>query len=241
MTTAVAARELQIAGLVPLSTLDWPGMLAAVVFTQGCPWDCGYCQNPELRDPALPGLVEWSDVTSLISRRAGLLDGVVFSGGEATRQGALRPAMEEVRALGFRVGLHTAGAYPRRLAAVLDLVDWVGLDIKALPEDYGQVVGAPGGDKAWQSLDEVLHAGVDVEVRLTVHPGSPQAATAVEIARRVRARGVESFALQDARTQGARDAFIKEAASWDRESWAAEFAGIAGEIAALGFKHFEAR
>nr|NLD41558.1 anaerobic ribonucleoside-triphosphate reductase activating protein [Actinomycetales bacterium] len=132
---AAAAEDLQIAGLVPLSTVDWPGRLSAVVFTQGCPWDCGYCQNAALIDCELPGIVDWAGVVDLLGRRHGLLDAVVFSGGEATRQNSLGPAMAEVREMGFEVALHTAGAYPRRLAEVLPLVDWVGLDIKALPED----------------------------------------------------------------------------------------------------------
>ncbi|HHW84120.1 MAG TPA: anaerobic ribonucleoside-triphosphate reductase activating protein, partial [Actinomycetales bacterium] len=111
-----SSEDLQIAGLVPLSTLDWPGKLSAVVFCQGCPWDCGYCQNASLRACDMPGIVEWAGVMELLRRRRGLLDGVVFSGGEATRQDALVPAMEDARELGFGVALHTAGAYPRRLA-----------------------------------------------------------------------------------------------------------------------------
>ena len=40
--------SLGIGGFVPLSTLDYPGQLAAVIFCQGCPWNCGYCQNSHL-------------------------------------------------------------------------------------------------------------------------------------------------------------------------------------------------
>ncbi|MEE7560627.1 anaerobic ribonucleoside-triphosphate reductase activating protein, partial [Xanthomonas sp. Kuri4-2] len=36
-------------GWVPLSSLDFPGRLAAVAFLQGCPWRCGYCHNPHLQ------------------------------------------------------------------------------------------------------------------------------------------------------------------------------------------------
>ena len=39
---------LRVGGLTPFSTTGWPGMLAAVVFCQGCPWRCGYCHNPHL-------------------------------------------------------------------------------------------------------------------------------------------------------------------------------------------------
>ena len=32
--------DLQIAGLVPMSSVDWPGKFAASLFLQGCPWAC---------------------------------------------------------------------------------------------------------------------------------------------------------------------------------------------------------
>jgi len=242
-TPALAARDLAIAGLVPLSTVDWPGMLVATVFCQGCPWDCAYCQNAGLIDPTLPGVADWEEaVEPLLARRRGLLDGVVFTGGEATRQAALPAAMRRVRDLGFAVGLHTSGAYPRRLAEVLPLVDWVGLDIKALPEDYGEVTGGPaGGGRAWEALRMVLDAGVAHEVRLTVHPGSPQAASAVEIARRLRAAGVRALALQDARLDGTREPFRRTAATWDRAAWQRTLGTVTEEIERLGFPAFIVR
>ena len=50
----------------------------------------------------------------------------VVSGGEPTAQRALPDAVRQVRELGYKVGLHSAGCYPGRLARVLGLVDWVG-------------------------------------------------------------------------------------------------------------------
>lgn len=243
MTTTTPARrgpragELQVAGLSRLSTVDWPGRLAATVFLQGCPWECVYCHNPDLIAPRTPGAVVWAEVLDFLGRRRGLLDGVVFSGGEATRQGALAAAIDDVRALGYAVGLHTAGPYPRRLAAVLPHVDWVGLDLKALPEDYPAVVGrAAAGALAWECLDLVLAAGVDHEVRTTVHPGSPATAHAVEIARRCRDAGVHAYALQQARATGARDGFAADA-----PGWADEFAALAAQIETLGFPELAVR
>ncbi len=237
------ADDLTIAGLVPLSSVDWPGKLVATVFCQGCPWNCAYCHNASLIDCALPGLLSWDDdVEPLLARRRGLLDGVVFTGGEATRQAALAPAMARVRDLGFEVGLHTGGAYTRRLAEILPLVDWVGLDIKALPEDYGAVTGvAAAGARAWEALHLVLDAGVGHEVRLTLHPDSPQADTAVEIARRLRNAGVRVLVIQEARAEGTREAFQQRALGWDLAAWNAHLDDIRREIADLGFEHVSVR
>ncbi len=156
---------------MPLSGCDWPGELVATVFCQGCPWRCRYCHNTHLLDADRPGEVTWRSVTAFLRTRVGLLDGVVFSGGEPTLQHGLAAAMRETRALGFRVGLHTAGPYPDRLSEVLPLLDWVGFDVKAPFDDYPRLTGVAGsGARARESLRRLIASGVAYEVRTTVHP-----------------------------------------------------------------------
>jgi pyruvate formate lyase activating enzyme len=165
--------EPTVAGLVKLSTTDWPGKLAAVVFLQGCPLRCTYCHNKDILDPRGAGVMPWAQVVSFLARRQGLLDGVVFSGGEPLLSAGLPEAMNQIRDLGFEVGLHTSGAWPRRLAALLDnqTVNWVGLDIKHLEHKYTAVTGVPvSGKAAWRSLEAVVASGVPHEVRTTVDP-----------------------------------------------------------------------
>jgi pyruvate formate lyase activating enzyme len=197
---------LRVGGLTPLSTTDWPGMLAAVVFCQGCPWRCRYCHNPGLIPAHSDHEIPWDEVLAFLHRRHGLLDGVVFSGGEPTLQAALPDAMREVRALGFKIGLHTGGAYPRRLAAVLPLVDWVGLDAKAPFTDYERITGIKGsGVPALSSLGHVLASGVDHEIRTTVHPALLADAEVMDLARDLAARGVTRHVIQAFRSQGCAD------------------------------------
>jgi pyruvate formate lyase activating enzyme len=201
--------SIRVGGLTPLSTTDWPGMLAAVVFCQGCPWRCGYCHNPGLISARGDNEIPWDDVMALLRRRQGLLDGVVFSGGEPTLQPGLADAMREVRALGFRIGLHTGGAYPRRLAEVLPLVDWVGLDAKAPFADYPRITGVAGsGERARASLDLVLASGVAHDIRTTVHPALLADADVVSLAQDLSARGVKRYVIQAFRSQGCADAAL---------------------------------
>ena len=237
------ADALVIAGLVPMSTVDWPDHLSATVFTQGCPWNCFYCHNQALIPVRTPGAVAWGEVRDLLGRRRGLLDGVVFTGGEALRQDALADAAREVIDMGFAVGLHTAGPYPRRLHDMVErgLVDWVGLDIKALPEHYAQVVGRPNSaPKAWQCLHVLLEAaaggGPDFEVRTTVVPGDVTADDAVEVARRVHEAGARVYALQQARGEGTTGRFAVVAPGWD-----AACERMAERIEALGWDRFTYR
>jgi pyruvate formate lyase activating enzyme len=206
---------LQAGGFVPLSTTDYPGRLAAVVFCQGCPWGCGYCHNPHLI-PTAPACREqapaWPDILARLSARRGLLDAVVFSGGEPLLQRGLGAAMREVRALGFKVGLHTGGAYPERLETVLPLCDWVGLDIKAPFARYDAVTGAPGsGARARASLELLVQSGVSHECRTTVHRSLHPLHELLGLAEELLLQGVECYVLQPFRAQGCRDANLNAA------------------------------
>lgn len=165
-----SASRLRIGGITPMTTVDYPGQLAAVIFCQGCPWRCRYCHNGHLLDRDQSTALDWRTVEDLLDRRRGLLDAVVFSGGEPTAQSAIKSAVEEVKARGFRVGLHTNGAYPERLAMLVNDLDWIGLDIKALSEDYPDLTGVPGsGRRTRQSLELLLSADTPFDVRITVH------------------------------------------------------------------------
>ncbi len=163
-------RSLRIGGFVAFSTVDYPGRLAAVVFCQGCPWRCRYCHNSHLQ-PSEGGATDWPRIEAFLETRRGLLDAVVFSGGEPTAQLGLAEAMRSARRMGFAVGLHTAGIFPFRLRQALEYADWVGLDIKAPFDDYEATTGCrASGRSAEESLRIVLKSGVDYELRTTVHP-----------------------------------------------------------------------
>lgn len=193
--------QLRVRGLTPLTTIDYPGELAAVIYCQGCPWRCPYCHNGHLVPARAADLIPWGKVLGFLQGRRGLLDAVVFSGGEPTLQAGLGAAMEEVRRLGFKVGLHTAGPYPERLERLLHRVDWVGLDIKALPGDYPQVTGVPGsGERAWASLDLLLASGVAHEVRTTPMPGRDDPSDLERLSRRLAEAGVGRHRIQTCRT-----------------------------------------
>ena len=197
------AASLRVGGLSPHSSCDWPGQLVATVFAQGCPWACAYCHNPHLLPARGSDEIAWGEVLAFLRTRRGLLDGVVFTGGEPTLQDALPSAIEDVRALGFQVGLHTGGQFPERLARVLPSVDWIGFDVKAPWDDYGRITGVLGsGDAARESLALVAGSGVPLEVRTTVHPVLLSADDLSTLADELVAAGVRHYAVQGYRPQG---------------------------------------
>ena len=207
------AHSLRVGGLTPLSATDWPGQLSAVVFCQGCPWRCAYCHNPHLLRARGPTEIAWEDVLAFLRRRNGLLDGVAFSGGEPLAQHGLPDAMQAVRRMGFGVGLHTAGAYPKRLSQVLPLLDWVGFDVKAPFEAYASITQIQGsGAEAMESARLVIDSGVAYEFRTTVHPRqlAPEAVESLvdDLAR----LGARHYALQEFRAQGCRNIALKRSA-----------------------------
>lgn len=196
--------EVRIAGLTPMTSIDFPGRLAAVVFLQGCPWRCGYCHNTGLQPAATPGGMHWREVEAFLERRRGLLDGLVFSGGEPTLHRALPALAQRVRAAGFQTGLHSAGIYPTRLRTTLPALDWLGLDIKAPWHLYDQVTGVPGsGEAAAESLADALAAGVELECRTTWHAGLFPFGELRALARTLASAGVTRWVLQRCRVGGA--------------------------------------
>ena len=195
------ASGLLIGGLVPFSSIDYPGHLAAVVFCQGCPWRCSYCHNTHLLPARASTSMRWGDVEAFLETRRGLLDAVVFSGGEPTVQAALPAAMRTVKAMGFLVGLHTAGIYVKRLAEVLPVVGWVGMDIKADFDDYERVTGVVDSGRAARSSAElIIRSGVAHQFRTTVDPRLLTASDTERIASKLSHMGAHHHVLQACRT-----------------------------------------
>ena len=206
---SISAETLVIADLTPFGVTDWPGRIAPSVL-QGCPWGRTPCPWPALHDPDAPGRLSWAAALERLEEHRGLVDGVVFSGGEPTRQLGLVAAMREVRNLGFGVGLTTAGAHPSRLATVLPEVDWVGIEILASPESYDRITGVPGsGVKAWTSLELIQHSGVPSEVRLKVDPNVHTRDDVCDAVREIVRRGAHAPVLQEARPIGKAPEFVK--------------------------------
>ena len=196
------------------------------MYCQGCPWRCRYCHNPHLLPSEAARGIAWVEVLDFLRRRRGLLDAVVFSGGEPTAQPGLAQAMRAAKALGYRIGLHSAGAYPRRFAEVLPLVDWVGFDAKA-PFDsaYARITGVrASGEAALASARALLASGVDCEFRTTWHAGFLSPAELDRLTQNLQELGVRRYALQEFRDSGGL-AFRPEggAAAADLEALARRF------------------
>jgi pyruvate formate lyase activating enzyme len=203
-----------IGGLERFSRADWPGRLVATVFTQGCGWRCRFCHKPQLipfrSGPPAETDWTWSSVLAWLRDQRGVLDGVVFSGGEPTLQPGLAAAMGQVRELGFRIGLHTGGPLPAVLAKLLPLVDWVGFDFKAPFGDYARMTGRFGGEAARASLRLLRTAGVESEVRSLWHPALLSEEDLGAMADALVDAGCPRWVLQSFRPEGCPDPGLRD-------------------------------
>ena len=151
--------DFAIAGIHALTTLDFPGVVSAIIFTQGCNFHCPYCHNPHLvpLTTKMP-LLETKEILLFLKKRAGLLDGLVISGGEPTLHEELFDFCRTVKALGYKIKLDTNGSRPEILAKLLgeNLLDHVAMDYKTAPEQY-----APYFSKA-EDLAEMLGNSVNL-------------------------------------------------------------------------------
>lgn len=164
---------MNIGGFQPFSLSDFPGHVAAIVFTQGCNFRCPYCHNPSLLPTAPPGglLAPENDVMGYLHNRAGQLDGVVVTGGEPTIQPDLPNFLRRVKALGLATKLDTNGSRPEMLRRLITdgLVDFVAMDIKAPFEKYRDLAGvAVDVDAIKRSMEILAAEGIAHVFRTTV-------------------------------------------------------------------------
>jgi len=166
---------MKIRGLQRLTMLDYPGLLACIIFLGGCNFRCPYCHNPEMIDPnddTFPEILH-EDVLEFLRTRVGKLDGVVISGGEPTLWSSELPDfIREIRDLGFKVKLDTNGTNPELLEKLYkeNLLDYIAMDIKASPEHYEEIVKYADVAKIQKSIGLIMNSGVDYEFRSTILP-----------------------------------------------------------------------
>ncbi len=162
-----------IYGLQKLSLLDYPGKLAATVFTGGCNLRCSFCHNASLvtRFSECERISD-EEVFSFLKKRKGLLDGVCITGGEPLLQEDLADFIINVRAMGFLVKLDTNGAFPEKLNSLIrrSLVDYVAMDIKNSFDKYPLTAGIPDFDSSpvIESVKLLLQGKVPYEFRTTL-------------------------------------------------------------------------
>lgn len=163
-------------GLQKTTLVDYPGKIAATIFTVGCNFRCPYCHNPELVLPDLiakqPRITE-EEILNFLSDRKGLLQGICITGGEPTLQPDLISFLRKVKAMGYLIKLDSNGSQPKILNDIIQnhLVDYLAMDIKTIPQKYSLVTfGEVTVDNILDSINLIKNSNLDYEFRTTVAP-----------------------------------------------------------------------
>lgn len=216
---------MKFAGLIKQSLVDYPGEIAAVLFSRGCNMVCPFCHNGHL----IPGGKDDKDdiseqqVEQFLADRADFLDGVVFSGGEPTLKPDLPKVMESVKKQGYLIKLDTNGTNTAMLQELLqkNLVDYVAMDIKA-PLEYKKYQYACGGRLSSQnfmnirsSLQLLLQQEIKVEFRTTVVPALHRLPDVVEIAENI--KGTQIYTLQQFNPENPWDANLRFSSTYSKK------------------------
>ena len=164
---------MKIGGFNIFSLSDFPGKVAAVVFTQGCNFRCPYCHNAPLISCHEPKelLIPEKQFFEFLECRRNQLDAVVVSGGEPTIHRDLPTFLRRTKDMGFAVKLDTNGSNPEVLKEILenDLVDYIAMDIKAPLSNYKKLTDTVSSSEGIQeSINVISKSGIDHEFRTTV-------------------------------------------------------------------------
>jgi len=158
-----------ICNITPFTLLDYPDKSACILWYTGCNMRCLYCYNPKI--VLGKGAISFSETISFLKKRKGLLDAVVFSGGECLIHKNIIEQVKEVKALGFLVKIDTNGSNSKVVKQLLNdnLIDYVALDFKALKPSYNAITKSNLFDEFESSFELLLASTIPFEIRTTYH------------------------------------------------------------------------
>ncbi len=170
---------MKICGLQKTTLLDFPGRVAATLFTGGCNFRCPFCHNSGLLSGDAEAAYSVREILQFLEKRKRILEGVCITGGEPTLQPDLEDFIRDIRSLGLAVKLDTNGYRPDVLKALCQkgLLDYAAMDIKAGRDRYETAAGVCGLDmkRIDESIRFLLEGHLPYELRTTVVRGIHEA------------------------------------------------------------------
>lgn len=192
-----------IQGFSKTSLLDYPGHLAAVIFTGGCNFRCPFCHNSDLVISPSADYTEEAILNTLRKRKA-ILEGVCITGGEATLQPDLVDFIKKIHEIGYKIKLDTNGYRPDVLKTVLEekLVDYVAMDIKNSLPKYSLTSGIVDfcKENILESMSLLINSSIEYEFRTTVVRELHTSDDLIEIANML--KGCRHYFLQSFKDSG---------------------------------------
>lgn len=167
---------MNIGGLATMTLLDYPGKVAATIFTNGCNFKCPFCHNGDLVLTNYINNNSFSEenILAFLKKRQGLLDGVCITGGEPTLQPDLFNFIKEIKELGLLIKLDSNGYMPDVIDQAInnDLIDYIAMDFKSSYEKYSLAAGISiDTNRIKESVNIIINSNIDYEFRTTLVKG----------------------------------------------------------------------
>ncbi len=219
-----------------MSLIDYPGIIAAVIFTQGCPFRCAYCHNPDLIRASDGTRTAYDDIVVKLRQHRKMLEGVCITGGEPTMQADLPEFIRAIKREGFLVKLDTNGVHPHMVEVLIQqqLVDYIAMDIKHLWEKYETVIRSGGSktvENCRQTYELIQRSGVRHEFRTTACPGMHTEADLLQIG--LALQPGERYAIQPVRYGTTLDSTLSVMPSLNVESVAEQLRELRPDMEVL--------
>ncbi len=189
-------------GMVDLketTLIDYPGKIAATVFTQGCNFNCAYCHNKMLIGQNIEDVIDLNSFREFIQKRKNFLEGIVFTGGEPLLYNDLKKVFKIIKKEGLDIKLDTNGSQPQKLKKLIDkdLLDYIAMDVKSDFNNYESVIGRDFDlNKIKDSIEVISTLGIDYEFRTTVIPEVTTIETVKTILDDILPENTKKYALQ---------------------------------------------
>ena len=162
---------MEFVGIDKFSLLDYDEKVSIVLFSPACNFRCPFCHNGEsVLNANTP--IPFEEIYEYLKTRVGLIDAVVFTGGEPTIMPELVERIKVVKQLGFLIKLDTNGTNPGIVEELLNegLLDYVEMDIKNSESRYAETAGCPGikMENIKKTIEILENSGVNYEFRTTL-------------------------------------------------------------------------
>lgn len=211
------SKRFNIAGIEPLTMIDYPGCISTVIFSQGCNLRCRFCYNKNLLKNDPKETISFDFLNKFLFERRNFIEAVVLSGGEPCMQPGLIELLTVIKKMGYLTGIHTNGYYPDEIETALNnnLLNFVAVDFKAPFSKYTQITGLENDEHSFSRLVDILNCSSDVETefRTTVHPELLSINDLIEMAQWLNKKKVTKFVLQQFKHGNAYDYTLSPARS----------------------------
>jgi len=163
---------MNIAGFEEISTIEYPGEVASVIYTSECNLRCPFCYNHRLVNADEKTLIIGKNKIISRLKENKLITAAVITGGEPTIQWDLIPFMRKIKKeTGLKIKLFTNGINYIKVMEAIPYIDALSVDFKTIPSMYKYLGASHNQVQSFCKLvTELKTLNINLEFRCTLAP-----------------------------------------------------------------------